>query len=111
VGRDQGISEDQLLALRDHAASESFTDLEKRVLDYAAALSATPAQATDAMVSALRKDLDDEQLVELTAMIAWENFRARFNRGFDVADQGFSKGAYCVLPERHPAIAAPSESR
>ena len=35
-------------------------------------------------------------------MIAWENFRARFNRGFDVANQGFSAGAYCALPERHP---------
>lgn len=38
-------------------------------------------------------------------MIAWENFRARFNRGFDVADQGFSKDGYCVLPESHPSLA------
>ncbi len=52
----------------------------------------------------LREQLSDEQLVELTAMIAWENFRARFNRGFDVADQGFSKGSYCALPESHPAF-------
>jgi len=37
-------------------------------------------------------------------MIAWENFRARFNRGFDIADQGYSDGAYCVLPESHPAL-------
>ena len=36
-------------------------------------------------------------------MVAWENFRARFNRGFDVADQGFSRGAYCALPEHPPA--------
>lgn len=35
-------------------------------------------------------------------MIAWENFRARFNRGFDVGGQGYSEGAYCVLPERPP---------
>jgi alkylhydroperoxidase family enzyme len=73
------------------------------VLDYAAALSATPATATDEQVDHLRKQFSDEQLVELTTMIAWENFRARFNRGFDVADQGFSEGAYCVLPEAHPA--------
>ncbi|MFK7894966.1 MAG: hypothetical protein AB8G23_03970 [Myxococcota bacterium] len=55
------------------------------------------------MLARLREDFSDEELVELTAMIAWENFRARFNRGFDVADQGFSEGAYCVLPERHPS--------
>jgi len=71
------------------------------VLDYAAALTRTPATVTDEQLTALRKHLDDEQLVELTAMIGWENYRARFNRGFDVGDQGYSEGAYCVLPERH----------
>ncbi len=71
------------------------------MLDYAEALSRTPATATDEQVEALRKSLGEEPLVELTAMIAWENFRARFNRGFDVGAQGFSAGAYCVVPERH----------
>ena len=64
------------------------------------ALSRTPADASDELVATLRKDLDDRQLVELTATIAWENFRARFNRGFAVAAQGFSEGAVCPLPER-----------
>jgi len=70
------------------------------VLDYAVALTQTPADATDELVAELRKSLDDRQLVELTTMIAWENFRARFNRGFDVAAQGFSQGAVCPIPER-----------
>ena len=55
----------------------------------------------------LLEHFSEEQLVELTGMIAWENFRARFNRGFDVAEQGFSEGAYCVLPESHPATGGP----
>ena len=39
-----------------------------------------------------------------TAMIAWENFRARFNRGFDVGAQGYvGAGAACALPERGAA--------
>ena len=50
--------------------------------------------------------LDEVELVELTTGIAWENFRARFNRGFDVAAQGFSDGAFCPIPER--AGAAPT---
>ena len=74
------------------------------MLDYAEALTRTPAEATDAMLEELRADLDHEQLVELTAYIAWENFRARFNRGFDVEAQGFSEGACCPLPAR-PAVA------
>ena len=94
------MTEDQLLGIRNHRASDAFTDFEKEVLDYAVALTQTPATATDEMVTSLRKELSDEQLVELTAMIAWENFRARFNRGFDVQDQGFSEGAACAIPER-----------
>ena len=98
MGRDTGITETQLVELPRHAESDAFSPLEKRVLDYAEALTATPARATDAQVAALRADFDDEQLVELTTMIAWENFRARFNRGFDIADQNFSEGAVCAIP-------------
>ncbi len=70
------------------------------MLDYAVGLSQTPADVSDELVAVLRKNLDDGQLVELTAVIAWENFRARFNRGFAVEAQGFSEGAFCPLPER-----------
>ncbi len=70
------------------------------MIDYAVALTTTPSNATDELVAEIRKSLDDRQLVELTTMIAWENFRARFNRGFDVAAQGFSEGACCPLPLR-----------
>ncbi len=70
------------------------------MLDYAVGLSQTPADVSDELVAVLRKNLDDRQLVELTAVIAWENFRARFNRGFAVEAQGFSEGAFCPLPER-----------
>jgi alkylhydroperoxidase family enzyme len=96
------VNEKQLLYLASHRDSDAFDDLEKAVLDYAVALTRTPADASDALVERLRRDLTDEQLVELTAAIAWENFRARFNRGFDVAAQGFSEGAFCPVPERHP---------
>ena len=98
------MTETQLGSLARFAESDAFDPLEKQVLAYAEALSRTPATATDEQVAALRAHLSDEQLVELTAMIAWENFRARFNRGFDVADQGFSEGAVCALPDAHPAL-------
>ena len=39
------------------------------------------------------------QLVELATAIAWENYRARFNRTFAIGAEGFSKGAFCPLPE------------
>ena len=94
------MTEEQLLGLARYRESAAFSELEKAVLDYAVALSRTPADASDALVARLREELSDQQLVELTAVIAWENFRARFNRGFDVEAQGFSRGAVCPLPER-----------
>jgi hypothetical protein len=36
-------------------------------------------------------------MVELTSAIAWENFRARFNRGFGIEAEGFSAGAVCPV--------------
>ena len=97
------MTEAQILDLARYRESDAFSPLEKAVLDYAVALSKTPADASDELVARLRKELSDEQLVELTGAIAWENFRARFNRGFDVAAQGFSKGAVCPIPERSGA--------
>ena len=94
------MTEAQLLDLARYRESDAFSPLEKAVLDYAVGLSQTPANASDELVARLRKELSDEQLVELTAAIAWENFRARFNRGFDVAAQGYSQGAVCPVPER-----------
>lgn len=95
-----------ILAVPTHRESPLFSELERRVLDYAEALSATPTAVTDAQVEGLLESLDREQLVELTACVAWENFRSRFNRGFAVEAQGFSTGACCpiapppTLPDR-----------
>ena len=94
------MTEQQIADLSIYRESDAFDDLQKKVLDYAVALTTTPDSATDELVAELRESLNEKQLVELTTMIAWENFRARFNRGFDVAAQGFSEGAACPLPER-----------
>lgn len=38
-------------------------------------------------------------MVELTGVIAFENYLARFNRGFAIEPSGFSKGAVCPVPD------------
>jgi len=57
-------------------------------------------EVPDELFTALRRHFSDAQLVELTAAIAWENYRARFDHAFGIEAQGFSEGAYCPLPER-----------
>jgi alkylhydroperoxidase family enzyme len=76
------------------------------VLDLAVAMTQTPADIPAALLTRLRQEFDEAQLVELAAAIAWEHYRARFNRVFGVRAAGFSEGAFCVLPERPSARVA-----
>jgi alkylhydroperoxidase family enzyme len=62
----------------------------------------TPATITDELYASLRKHFSERELVELSATISWENYRARFNRTFAIAAENFSEGQFCPLPERAP---------
>lgn len=98
VGRAKGVTDEQLRDIHRYRESGAFSPLEKLVLELAEGLSRSPAEVPDELFAALREHLDEKQLIELAAMVALENFRSRFNRTFDVAPQGYSEGAYCVLP-------------
>ncbi len=93
------MTEDQLVDLGRHRESDAFSELEKLALDYALALTETPATVSDELFAELRKHLSEAQMVELTAVVAYENYLARFNRGFDVQPVGFSEGAFCPIPD------------
>lgn len=83
--------------------SDAYTALERLVMGYAEAMTATPPQVTDAMVAELRQHLDDAALVELTAMVSLENQRSRTNAALGLASQGFK--ATCELaPAHHQAV-------
>src|SRR5262249_49046397 len=97
VSRRKGISEQQLAALATFEESPAFSELEKRVLRYAEALTRTPADVPEELFNSLREHFNPHQMVELTAAIAWENFRARFNRGFGIEAEGFAGGAACSV--------------
>jgi hypothetical protein len=98
VSRTEGISEEQFADLAAFEESPAFSELEKRVLRYAVALTRIPADVPEELFSSLREHFNPQQVVELTAAIAWENFRARFNRGFDIEAEGFTEGAACPVP-------------
>lgn len=76
--------------------SDVFDPVERRVLAYAEAMTATPPEVTDEMVADLISDLGVKAVVELTEMVALENLRSRFNAASGVASQGFSD--VCELP-------------
>jgi AhpD family alkylhydroperoxidase len=98
LGKGLGITDDQLLALPRFRESAAFSPLEKLILEYAVEMTKTPAVISDRLFGELRGYFDEAQLVELTAAIAWENYRARFNHALGMGYQGFSEGSYCLLP-------------
>jgi AhpD family alkylhydroperoxidase len=105
LARHSGVTDQQLRELHCYSSSDHFSRLEKLVLDYAVSMSRTPAVIADELFDALRREFSEAQLVELTAVIALENHRARFNHAFGIKAQGFSNGDYCARPEL-PAAAA-----
>ena len=99
MSRKQGITEDKLIALADFESSAVLSDLEKLVIRYAVGMTATPVEVSDELFNRLRHNFTSAQLVELTSAIAWENYRARFDHAFGIESEGFSKGAFCPLPQ------------
>lgn len=100
VGRRQGVSDQQILDLPHFETSDAFSIQEKLVLRFAVAMTRTPVEVTDELFAELAQHWSPQQIVELTSAIAWENFRARFNRAFDVEAEGFSEGAVCPIPRK-----------
>ncbi len=89
----RGASPEKMLALRDWRNSDQFDEMEKAVLAYTEAVTYTDGQITDEMMTALRKFYDDDGIVELTGMIAFQNLSSKFNAALDIPPQGF-----CEVP-------------
>lgn len=90
----------QLRDLARYRESEAFDEVERLVLDLCVTTTRTPADVPAELLAALQEHFSPEQIVELVTAIALENFRARFNRPFDVQSENVSGGAFCALPER-----------
>jgi alkylhydroperoxidase family enzyme len=83
VGRKSGLTDEQLLAVRGSALGV-FDDAERLVIELADAMVTAPANVSDDLYRRLRDRFSEEQLLDLGARIAFENYRARLNRVFDV---------------------------
>jgi alkylhydroperoxidase family enzyme len=96
VGRTAaGLNDDEIFAARTGEIS-MFPEPEQLLLRMTERLTATPADLDNAFFAELEKHYSETQLIELAAAIAHENFRARFNRAFDVG----SDELFCPLPNR-----------
>jgi len=95
-----GITEVQMRNLPIYSESAAFSNAEKLVLDYAVAMTRNPVEVADSLFTQLQALFDPVQIVEITATIAWENYRSRFNHALGIQSHGFADQTYCVAPER-----------
>lgn len=77
------MSDEKLLAVVKNDLSV-FSNDEKLVIELADEMANTPANVSDELYARLRAKFSEEQLLQLSGQIAFENFRARLNRVFDV---------------------------
>ena len=64
-----------------------YTEAERAALEYADRMTITGEDVDDELFARLRVYYDDDQIVELTAVIAWENASSKFNRALRVPSQ------------------------
>ena len=83
MGRKAGLSDAKLRAVLGEDRT-LFNDAELLVIELADAMTDTPANISDDLYTRLRKEFSEEQLMQLGAQIAFENYRARWNRIFKV---------------------------
>ena len=90
MAHDRGLDEDKAREVPRWRESAVFTPLERRVMEYAEAMSRTPLTVTDEMSAALLDELGADGLVELTARIGYMNLTARGNVAMGIGSEHFS---------------------
>ena len=82
-------------ALEHWRESDAYTEAERAALEYAEAVTITGRGVTDQLMARLKDHFDDDSIVELTGLIAFQNLSSKFNAALDLPSQGF-----CRIPPR-----------
>jgi alkylhydroperoxidase family enzyme len=89
VGRDNGVTEEKLLALEQYAQSEHYDQRERVALEYADKITITSEDVDDELFERLQRFYSAEEIVELTCTVAFENFLSKFHHALLIESQGF----------------------
>ena len=87
MGSELGVLDEKILALAEYATSPLYSEAERVVLAYTDCMTITGRETSDELFSRLRQFYDDDALVELTEIIAWENASSKFNRALRIPSQ------------------------
>ena len=91
MGSQLGVSDEKILALAEYATSPLYTEAERVALEYADTITLSDRDVGDELFARVRRFYDDDAVVELTEIIAWENASSKFNRALRIPSQGLWK--------------------
>jgi alkylhydroperoxidase family enzyme len=92
VGRDKKlVSDEELNEVANWEHTKVLSERERTAIEYAEEMSKTPVRVSDELFERLKTHFSDEQIVELTASIAYENYRARFNHALEIKSDNLYK--------------------
>ena len=91
MGSELGIPDEKILALEEYATSDLYDERERVALRYADAITLSGQDVDEDLFEQVRGLFGEDAVIELTAVIAWENSSSKFNRALRVPSQGLWK--------------------
>jgi alkylhydroperoxidase family enzyme len=89
----RGVSSAKVEALQTWRDSDLFNEMERAALEYAETVTRSDLQVDEACMDRLKQYFDEDAIVELTGLIAFQNMSSKFNSALGVPSQGF-----CQIP-------------
>ena len=86
---ERGGKKDTIQELTIFKESSKFTDLEKIALEYAEAMTSSTDPISEKISQNLKQYFDDDSIIELTALIAFQILSSKFNSALDASAFGF----------------------
>lgn len=83
----EGVAVEKVLDIPNYKTSKLFTEREKTALEYADCITITEFDVSEKLFAQVRTHFSDDEIVELTATISWENCSSKFNRALRVDSQ------------------------
>ena len=81
------MTAEKILDIPNYQSSPLFDDRERLALEYADRITITELDVSQDFFTKLQQQFSDDEIVELTATIAWENCSSKFNRALRVDSQ------------------------
>jgi len=85
----RGVTAEKLEELAGFESSALYSEEEKAALAYAEAVTDSNRRTDPPMIARLQEYFSDDAIVELTALISYQNMSSKFNAALGIPAQGF----------------------